>query len=78
MSAGGPPEGAAMVPGAMPDELAPYAGRWQLVAFPGGLDVYSAERRNPDGSLRYLVGNDPATLAAKLAEAEAEAEDGQQ
>jgi hypothetical protein len=57
----------------MPAELAPFAERWDIAAYPGGLDVYSAERREDDGSLRYIVGRDPAALAAKLAEAEAEA-----
>jgi hypothetical protein len=62
-------------PAAMPAELAPFAERWEIAAFPAGLDVYSAERRSADGSLRYIVGRDPAELAGKLAAAEAK--DGQ-
>jgi hypothetical protein len=57
----------------VPAELEPYAGRWQIAAYPGGLDVYSAEQRPGDGrSMRYIVARTPAELAAKLAEAEAE------
>jgi hypothetical protein len=63
-----------ITPAAMPAELAPFAKRWDLAAYPGGLDVYSAERREDDGSMRYIVARTPAELAAKLAEAEAEAE----
>jgi hypothetical protein len=59
-----------MIPTSMPTELAPYAGRWQIAAYPAGLDVYSAERRESGGALRYIVARTPAELAAKLAAAE--------
>jgi hypothetical protein len=56
-----------------PAELVPYASwGWALEAFPGGLAVYSAERREGNGSLRYIVARTPAELAAKLAVIEAE------
>lgn len=51
--------------------LEPYAGRWQLAARPAGLNVWTAERRESDGSLRYIVATSPRELAAKLAAAEA-------
>lgn len=59
-----------MIPAAVPAELEPYASRWQIAAYPGGLGVYSAERRERDGSLRYIVAVTPAELAAKLQAAE--------
>jgi hypothetical protein len=56
-------------PGEAPDELEPYAGRWELSAYPAGLAVYTAERR--EGSvLRYIVAPTPGELAGKLAAAE--------
>lgn len=58
-----------MIPAMIPAELEPYASRWQITAYPGGLGVYSAERR--EGSvLRYIVAPTPAELAAKLKTAE--------
>jgi hypothetical protein len=51
--------------------LAMYGGRWNIVARPGGLDVWSAERQSPDGrSIRYIVERSPGELAAKLETAE--------
>jgi hypothetical protein len=58
-----------VTPAETPDELQPYASRWQLAAYPGGLDVWSAERREGK-ALRYIVARTAAELAAKLETAE--------
>jgi len=58
-----------MIPAMIPAELEPYAERWQLAAYPGGLDVWSAERRE-GRTLRYIVARTAAELAAKLETAE--------
>ena len=60
-----------MTPAETPDELQPYASRWQLAAYPGGLGVWAAERRERDGSLHYIVAPTPKELAGKLQAAEA-------
>jgi hypothetical protein len=58
-----------MMPATTPAELEPYAGRWHIAAYPGGLDVWSAERREGK-ALRYIVARTAAELAAKLETAE--------
>lgn len=51
--------------------LAAYAERWEIIERPGGLPVWSAERRSGDGrSVRYLVARSPRELAQKLETAE--------
>ncbi len=51
--------------------LAPYARRWKIDAYPGGLPVWTAEHRSPDGRhIRYIVAHSPGELAAKLEAAE--------
>jgi hypothetical protein len=52
--------------------LEPYASRWQLAVRPAGLAVWTAERRERGGSIRYVVATSPRELAAKLADIEAE------
>jgi hypothetical protein len=42
---------------------------WEIAAYPGGLDVWSAERREGK-ALRYIVARTAAELAAKLETAE--------
>ena len=58
-----------MIPVMIPAELERYAGRWQIAAYPGGLDVWSAEHREGK-ALRYIVARTAAELAAKLETAE--------
>ncbi len=42
-------------------------GAWDIQFRPGGLPVFTAERKSGDGrSIRYLVAHSPAELAAKL------------
>jgi hypothetical protein len=57
-------------PSEVPAELEPYAGRWELSVYPAGLAVYTAEKRGPGGTLRYIVAPTPRELAGKLAAAE--------
>ncbi len=51
--------------------LNPYLGRWKIGANPGGLPVWTAEHRSPDGRhIRYIVAHSPEELAGKLETAE--------
>jgi hypothetical protein len=59
-----------MNPGMVPVVLLPFLDLgWKITAYPGGLDVYAAERREAGGALRYIVDADPGGLALKLAAA---------
>jgi hypothetical protein len=44
-----------------------FGTKWEIVARPGGLPVWTAEHRSADSrAIRYIVAHSPAELAAKL------------
>ena len=57
-------------PASISDLLEMFGERWQM-AYQGELNVWSAERRSPDGRHRqFLAAHDPATLAGRIRDAE--------
>ncbi len=52
-------------------DLLRFSERWEIIAHPGGLGVWSAEQRSEDGChIRYIVAPTAAELAEKLQAAE--------
>ncbi len=52
-------------------DLLRFSERWEITAYPGGLNVWTAEHRSEDGChIRYIVALNAAELAEKLQAAE--------